>query len=443
MLKTPTAALATTLVLLLGGCTTPEPTQTASPTPPPSPTPTATIPPKPVTAPPEKPDPAINGAIQQYINKLAARGYVPDKQGVWIQSQDTLLANYNGTIPLSAASVTKVATTVAAIETFGPEHQFTTEIGINGTVKNGVLQGDLVVVGGEDPLFVWEEAIALGNTINKLGIKQITGHLIITGKFYMNFEFDPLTSGELLQQGLNGQNWPAEAETQYQQMPPGTPRPQITINGGVKVIPTPPPNTKPIIRHLSQPLGKIVKLMNMYSNNYTAQMLADSLGGAKAVAEKAAAAAGVPPAEIQLINGSGLGEENRLSPRAACGLFLALERDLKPYNMTVADIAAIVGQDLGVLQTRTAINLGVVKTGTLNNVSSIAGLLPNQKYGFVCIAVMNSGAGADAFRPEQDTILSQLLTQWGTVTTPPPELKPTPWQNGKTSGSQIINNPAG
>lgn len=450
-----TALLSVALLALAAGCSPKEPLASRSESPrgaasPPSAkersqidfsvknTPIATKPSQPLTAPPDNLDPEINSQIENFIANLAIRGFARDKQGIWIQSPDTLLANRQGTTPLSAASVTKVATTLAALQTFGPTHQFVTAIGATGPLENGVLKGDLIIQGGEDPLFVWEEAIALGNTLNQLGIKRVTGNLAIVGKFYMNFEFDPLTSGTLLQQGFNSRTWPVEAETQYQTLPPDTPRPQVTFEGGVKVMPSAPVDLQPLARNYSKPLGELVKLMNLYSNNYMAQMLADSVGSANAVAKIAADAAGIPRKEIQLINGSGLGEENRISPRAACGMFLALDRALSPYNMTVADVVAIVGQDLGVLKNRQALDLSVIKTGTLNNVSSLAGVIPNQKHGQVCVAIMNAGRDAAQFRQEQDALLRKLLSQWGTVSTSPADLKPTPWHNGINSGNEIV-----
>ena len=230
-----------------------------------------------------------------------------------------------------------------------PEHQFITLIGTTGKIENGVLKGSLIVQGSADPLFVWEEAIALGNALNQKGIKRVTGNLIIVDNFYMNFELNPLKSGELLQQGLNSEIWPSEAVAQYQTLPPNTPKPQITIEGTVKVLPAPPNDVQPLVKHYSLPLAELIKKMNQYSNNLMADMLADTVGGAKTVAQKAAVATGVPPAEIQLVNGSGLSEENLISPRAACALFIALERYLEPYSMTVADVLTVVGKDKGIL----------------------------------------------------------------------------------------------
>ena len=395
-------------------------------------------PPKPLLVEPNNPDGVTNAKVQEYINNLAAQGFSSTNQGIWMQSGETLLANHQGTVPLSAASVTKVATTIAALETFGPQHQFITLISATGPIENGQLKGDLIIEGGEDPLFVWEEAVALGNALSQIGIQQVTGNLIITGKFFMNFEFDPDTSGNLLKLGLNTKIWPEEAETQYLTLPAGTPRPQLEIQGSVQVMPSPPANRQPLVRHYSKPLGELLKLMNMYSNNMMAQMMADAVGDAKMVGQIAAKTAGVPSQEIQLINGSGLGEENRISPRAACGMFLGLEKYLQPYNMSIADVVAIVGEDLGVLEGRRIPRFSVVKTGSLSRVSTLAGVIPTQNSGNICMAIMNIGGELDGFRTQQDDLLQGLLGQWGTVSSPSPELTPTPWKKGKNSRNEVL-----
>lgn len=442
------ALISLTVLTLIAGCA-PEPPQSSasSPTSEPGEVSSAVAtpqpeppkaPPKPLLVSPENPDPTTNAKIQQYINDLAAQGFAASNQGIWMQSGDTLLANHQGTVPLSAASVTKIATTIAALETFGPQHQFTTLISATGPIENGQVKGDLVIQGGEDPFFVWEEAVALGNALNKMGIQQVTGNLIITGKFYMNYEFDPDTSGNLLKLGINSKIWPPEAETQYLTLPANTPRPQVEIQGSVQVMPSPPANSQPLVQHDSKPLGELLKLMNMYSNNMMAQMLADAVGGAQVVAQKAAKAVGVPQEEIQLINGSGLGVENRISPRAACGMFLALEQDLQAYNMSIADVVAIVGKDLGVLEGRGIPMFSAVKTGSLNYVSTLAGMMPTQNQGTVCLAIMNIGGELDGFRSQQDNLLQGLVSQWGVVTSSPPELTPTAWKNGKDSKSEIL-----
>lgn len=389
--------------------------------------------------PPNNPDDNINAKVGSYIGVLASQGFTQEHQGVWIQTDDKLLANHQGTTPLPAASVTKVATTLAALQTFGPQHRFVTKIGATGPIENGVLKGDLVVEGGKDPLFIWEEAVAVGNALNKLGIQKVAGDLIIAGNFYMNFETKPETTGTWFKEGINTNIWPAEAEQQYLSLPVDTPRPEVEIEGNLKIASSPPSSVTPLLQHQSPTLAELLKKMNQYSNNYMAQMLADAVGPASIVAQKAAEGAGVPQAEIQLINGSGLGEENKISPRAAVRMFQAIEAFLKPYNMTVADVVAVIGQDQGVLEGRPLPKYAVIKTGTLDNVSSLAGVIPTQQ-GYIWVAIMNGGLNQEGFRQQQEVLLNTLLTTWGAVSALPNELSPQLKTAEKISKIEIMNN---
>ena len=378
------SALFVSVLLLTVGCTNPETAQ--SPT---SPSPKSeeasrnilfppAVPTAPLALAPTTPDPNTSAIVQQYLTKLAAQGYPQSAQGVWIQSGNMLLANHQGTTPLSAASLTKVATSLAALQTYGVDHRFETAIGTTGTIENGIVKGDLIVQGGDDPFFVWEEAIALGNTLSKLGIKQVTGNLIVTGRFFMNFETDLGKAGSLFKQSLNAKTWSNEVIEQYQTLPAGTLKPEIAIAGNVKVSAN-PPKFNAIARHQSLPLAELLKKMNRYSNNAMAEIVASSIGGAKVVSLKAAQAAGVPQTEIILVNGSGLAVENRISPRAVCSMFLAIEQFLKPTQMTIGDIFAIVGTDEGVLEGRKLPTGLVTKSGSLNEVSALAGALPTSQ----------------------------------------------------------------
>lgn len=403
-----------------------------------SPTPSLkSIPPEFTLAPPEPPKSPINAQVQSYINRLVALGGSRETHGVWIQSEGRLLGSHQGTSPLPSASVTKVATTLVALETFNPDHRFTTQIKYIGAIKNGVLQGDLIIQGGEDPFFVWEEAIEIGNLLASKGIKRISGNLAIVGKFYMNFESSPIVAGDFLKQGLNSDLWSGEAETQYRTLPANTPRPKITIDGEVKVLSESPYRAQLLIRHDSFPLAELLKKMNRYSNNLMADMFAESVGGAAMVAQQAAELAGVPKNEVQLVNGSGLGEANRMSPRAAVGMFLAIARYLKPYNMTVADVFTVVGKDEGILDERKLPKLAVIKSGSLDSVSTLAGALPTQKQGIVWFAIFNSGGDLQLLRSEQESLLNYFIENGGTVTSLPAELQVSLKRKNETSRNQV------
>jgi serine-type D-Ala-D-Ala carboxypeptidase/endopeptidase (penicillin-binding protein 4) len=261
--------------------------------------------------------------------------------------------------------------------------------------------------------FVWEEAIALGNTLNNLDIRQIKGNLLVTDKFYMNYNSNAERSAQLLQQALDYRLWNAEISQQYLTLANNTPRPQVTIEGETQIISQIPQGVTYQFTHQSLPLSEILKQMNIYSNNYIAQMLADFVGGASQVAAYTAKITQVDPKEIQLINGSGLGEENRLSPRAVCKMLVEIDRLLQPYNLQVSDLFPVAGRDrIGTIKDR-QLPLGTtIKTGTLDRVSALAGAIDTEDRGRVWFAIVNNGREVDYFRQQQDRLLQNLVQNW-------------------------------
>ncbi len=85
----------------------------------------------------------------------------------------------NPDILLSPASVTKVATSAAALAKFSPIGTFKTRFYRSGPLKNGVLQGHLVVVGDGDPLLISEKLWQMAADFKNMGIREITGSLIV------------------------------------------------------------------------------------------------------------------------------------------------------------------------------------------------------------------------------------------------------------------------
>ncbi|MEN9225305.1 MAG: D-alanyl-D-alanine carboxypeptidase [Thermostichus sp. HHBFW_bins_43] len=367
---------------------------------------------------------SLQPQVETYLAQLASRGFPRTAQGVWLQKGDQVLAQHQGSTPLPAASLTKVATTLATLQQFGPQHRFVTHFFTTGSLAaDGVLQGDLWVLGGEDPLFVWEEAFSVGNLLNAQGIRQVRGDLVLAGRFYMNFFPDVARSGALLQQGLDARRWPPEAEAQFQTLPPGTPRPEVQILGSVRIAAGIPAGGQVLVRHESPPLIHLLKLMNLYSNNLMADMLADAVGGAVQVAQISQAMTGIPAEELQLINGSGLGVENQISPRGNVALFQAIQALLREQDLSLADAFAIVGQDVGVLERRLLPAMLIAKSGTLNAVSTLAGVLPTQQ-GDIWFALMNGGTDLVGFRTQQGQFLSQLQAQQGAPTRLPSQWIP-------------------
>lgn len=371
---------------------------------------------KPIFVLPQQPDPVGQKKVQNYIQSLSRKGIATGHQGVWLQTDFANLGNHQGTTPVTAASLTKIATTLAALQKWGTDHRFETLVYADGEIKAGVLQGDLIIQGGADPFFVWEEAMSMGNALNQLGIRQVTGNLVITDKFYMNYNANAQKAGQLLKQGLDSSLWSGAAATQYRSLPQGTPRPQLKIQGQTVVEAGINNSPQLLLRHQSMNLAEILKQMNIFSNNKMSEMLAQGAGGASEVAKIAAQAARVPQEEIRLVNGSGLGLGNRISPRAATAMLLAIERLLMTEPLNVTDLFPVAGRDRnGTMINRRIPGDTAVKTGTLAEVSALAGVLPTRDRGLVWFAIINHGRTIEQFRAQQDIFLQSLIQQWGSA----------------------------
>ena len=374
---------------------------------------------------PNAPDPIAEQVLQNYLKQLTASGLNQAEQGIWLQSGATVWTSHQGTTAFPAASLTKVVVTLAALATWLPEQRFTTIVSTTGTLQNGILPGDVIVHGGSDPLFGWESAINLGQQLNQLGINRVTGDLVIETGFVMNFQVEPLVAGELLKQALNSSTWSENISAYYAKLPPGKSRPQVAIDGKVRTNARPSalvPTERLQMRSL--PLNQLLRKMNVHSNNVMAQMMADALGGPAVVSKMAATKAEVDPQEIQLVNGSGLGVENRMSARAVCALFRTIDRLAHQHNLTLGDLFPSAGFDQGTLEERHVPATSVVKTGTLSTVSALAGVLPTRDRGLVYFALINRGTDISDLRHQQDNFLHLLQQQWGQPTAPPIMLLP-------------------
>jgi len=388
--------------LLLFGCTEKQVAIQPTPSPPPSPSPS------PVAMPD---DPVAKAQVKNYLEQLNSKF----PQGIWLQTMTQPLAEHDGSVSLSVASITKVATALAALQILGPDYRYTTEVWAGGPINNGVLQGDLIIKGGSDPLFIWEEAIPVGNMLNQLGIRQVTGNLVVVDRFHMNFEVSPVASGELFKQAINQQLWNSEVELAHNSISGKPPQPMIEIRGRVRATNRLPPQAQLLLRHYSPPLIELVKKMNMYSNNPMAEVIAESIGGPGVISQKSIQATGLPESEISIVNGSGLSDKNRISARAATAIFISLAQFVESKGLTIADTMAIIGQDAGVLDWRKLPPQSVLKSGTLNTVSALGGVVPTKQKGLVWFTVINTGTvdDIDRYRKLQDEFLTGLQELWG------------------------------
>ena len=78
------------------------------------------------------------------------------------------------------ASVTKMVTALYALEHLGPGHRFVTEVVATGPLVNGIVQGDLVLVGGGDPTLDTDRTMALAARLAAAGVRGVTGAYGVT-----------------------------------------------------------------------------------------------------------------------------------------------------------------------------------------------------------------------------------------------------------------------
>jgi D-alanyl-D-alanine carboxypeptidase/D-alanyl-D-alanine-endopeptidase (penicillin-binding protein 4) len=106
------------------------------------------------TASPQGAEPSVPTALRLALQAEVGRAqHAASELGVHVVELDTgeTIYDFNADQPRVIASNTKLFTTAAALDAFGPGYFFETRFVLRGKVKNGVLEGDLGVVGGGDP----------------------------------------------------------------------------------------------------------------------------------------------------------------------------------------------------------------------------------------------------------------------------------------------------
>ncbi|TXI43287.1 D-alanyl-D-alanine carboxypeptidase/D-alanyl-D-alanine-endopeptidase [Methylophilus sp.] len=94
------------------------------------------------------------------------------------------LISHNAAKAMNPASVMKLVTTYAALEALTPAYRWKTEVYRNGTLNQGVLDGDLIIKGYGDPALNITEFWRLLQQVQQQGIRQIKGNLVLDLSVY-------------------------------------------------------------------------------------------------------------------------------------------------------------------------------------------------------------------------------------------------------------------
>ncbi len=325
------------------------------------------------------------------------------------------------------ASAVKLVTALAALRTFGARHRFATAIWITGTFDKatGTVTGDLIV-SGRDPSFHDEHAVAVARELNQLGVKTVSGDLVVAPRFTMNFSPSSQRSGERLYDTLDAERRPAAAtrawyDTRVALRDAEALRttPSVAVMGAVYVGPV-PKGARSISTHYSPLLSDVLKVLLCYSNNFMAERLGDQLGGAAGLMRLLSTDLGFKAGEFRLASASGLGV-NRMTPRQMMKVYRALLDELHEHGLKAADILPVAGIDPGTLQKRYAGSPGrgsvIAKTGTLprtdGGASALVGQLRTRNNDTLLFVIFDQRGSVVRFRQWQDALVADVQNQRG------------------------------
>lgn len=338
-------------------------------------------------------------------------------QGVLVESVDGhVVSSQSETETFNPASTMKLATALIALRTFGPDHRFATGVWTDGVLDKttGALNGNLYI-SGRDPSFHYEHAVLLARELNNLGIKEVSGNLIVAPGFTMNFSPSAARSGNQLYDTLDSTLRYAEAvrawnyeRTLLNDRASLEKVPSVAVLGEVAVAPV-APSAKLLLTQKSSKLVDVLKVLLCYSNNFMADRIGEALGGPDSVRQQLIAELNIAPEELRISHLSGLGA-NRASPRAMMKIYRALRAELQKAGLTPAAIMPVAGIDPGTLEDRfTGLQWRgsvIAKTGTLvrtdGGASALVGQMKAANGEVLLFVIMNQRGSVSRFRENQD-----------------------------------------
>lgn len=373
------------------------------------------------------------------------------------EANRTLVAQAPGEA-FAPASNQKILTGWTALEVFGPDHTFTTTFAAPSAPVGGLIEGDLWVIGGGDPLIDsaiyqrsqrWGQSQhtsieALGDALVAAGVTAITGSVYADDshfdavrtvatwpdRFVSQGQVGPLsalavndarTYGVVEGQPSEGRpaadpaGWAAQAFTAVLQA-------RGVSVGGAPAGGTAPAGLTTVLEVPSLPMAELVTEMLRFSDNNTAELLLKAIGrevsgsgttadGIAAMTERLAAL-GVDMAQVVVRDGSGLDEGNRVT----CDLLQAALNDDGPDGV-IAEGMAIGGDAVGTLKDRfrsgEATGRVKAKTGTLRWVTALSGWVEVDDQVELSFSTIVNKAGGEITGSELSTVdrvVEQLMS---------------------------------
>lgn len=113
------------------------------------------------------------------ISKVFAHKAIPSgRHGYILMDAETgiVLSARNADDLFIPASLAKIPTTLITLAALGTEKRFETRLVAEGTISNGILRGNLHLIGSGDPSLKTKDLVGLVRQLKQRGIKKVTGH---------------------------------------------------------------------------------------------------------------------------------------------------------------------------------------------------------------------------------------------------------------------------
>ncbi|MBD5212775.1 MAG: hypothetical protein HDS70_03755 [Bacteroidales bacterium] len=308
------------------------------------------------------------------------------------------VAAMNENTPLLPASIMKSLTIASLMHHTEPDDRFITEVWMEGPVRNGVLQGNLVVVGAGDPTInsryepkSAEIVSEIVQALKKKGIKEISGEIAIDQSVFSGpSQPESWASGDrgtYYGTGVHGFNFEDNRVGKASVKSPASiflNRLQAAlVSAGIAVGNREElPNGRQIlVRHKSGPIFDIMRSCMMRSDNMFAESFLRhyALRRGKSGSTDAGAReemdfwrkTGMPMEGVKIIDGSGLSRQNRLTAN-----FLANVLKNMAEDVDYASYFPLAGQEgtlRGFLKGSDLDAYIAMKTGSMSGVQCYAG----------------------------------------------------------------------
>lgn len=329
-------------------------------------------------------------------------------------TDDTCLYSMNARKTMRPASIEKIFTAITALEKYGADYQFNTSLFYKGTIENRVFNGDILCVGGMDPLFDSIDMAAFAKSIKDLGIDNIKGRLVADRSFkepsvwgagwsWDDTQYNPLLT-PLLYKG-SGAFLPAFV----------TALKDLGIGGEVAMIEKELPSEAILLCTRSHSLYDVLHEALKISDNLCAEAVfynlpekrpatcADATSEIKNLIRKL----GMNPDDYYIADGSGLSTYNFTTNELIINMlkYAYSNPDIYQPLLECLPIAGIDGKLEDRMNGTYAEGRVFAKTGTLTGSSALSGYcnLPNGHD--LCFSMISSGyVSLDYIRKFQDNI---------------------------------------